>query len=355
MKVKVIGAGSIGNHLSQAARRMGWSVTVTDLDETALKRMREDIYPARYGSWDNSIKQYISGKEPRGIYDVIVVGTPPDSHIPIALAALKEKPKLILLEKPLCGPEAVGLKKLVALAKKQKTVLLVGYDHGVAKSVEFVVSLLRQKVIGDALTLDVEFREHWAGIFKAHPWLSGPADSYLAYIKRGGGASGEHSHALHLWQYLAREAGLGVWKSMTAVYDMKKDRKIEYDAIASFTFMTDKGKIGRVIQDVVTQPTRKWARVQGNDGYIEWHCNGDPRGDVVRWKGKNDKKPRQKIFDKKRPDDFHREMLHIQDILDKKVKPNKSPLSIESGVRVIEVLRTAYMRGAKALTDIKKL
>lgn len=355
MNVKVFGAGSIGNHLTQASRRMGWDVTVVDRDQAALDRMKNDIYPTRYGAWDEGITQYIAGTEPKGGYDIMMIGTPPHVRLSVALAALKEKPKLMLLEKPLCGPEAKDLKKLVTLAKKQKTILLVGYDHGVAESVGFMAELIAKKPIGEVLTLDVEFREHWEGIFKAHPWLSGPKDTYLGYISMGGGASGEHSHALHLWQYLARLSGLGTWKEVSAVYDMKKSGKTEYDAIAAFTFVTDKKKVGRVIQDVVTKPTRKWARVQGEAGYIEWYCNGDPRGDVVKWKGKGDDTEQVKIFDKKRPDDFYREMLHINDILTKKIKPADSPISIESGVRVIEVLKTAYPKRGTVRTKIRAL
>jgi predicted dehydrogenase len=353
MHVKVIGAGSIGNHLTQACRRMGWDVTVIDRDQAALDRMRDDIYPGRYGSWDARIKQFIAGSEPRGVYDIIMVGTPPDVRIRVALEQLKERPKLMLLEKPLCGPDGRGLKQLITAAKKQKTVLLVGYDHGVADSTDFVVSLLRKNAVGEVLTIDVEFREHWEGIFKAHPWLSGPRDSYLAYIERGGGASGEHSHALHLWQYLAREAKLGHWKEMSAHYDMQKNGKTEYDAIASFHFITDKKKMGRVIQDVVTKPTRKWARVQGTEGFIEWICNGDPRGDVVHWKAGEEEG--HKVFEKQRPDDFYRETQHIDGILNKRIKLSDSPLAIENGVRVIEVLKTAYPKRGTARSAIKKL
>ena len=66
MKVKIFGAGSIGNHLTQAACRMGWLVDVVDPDEKALVRMRDKIYPGRYGIWGNAIEQYVSGEEPKG-------------------------------------------------------------------------------------------------------------------------------------------------------------------------------------------------------------------------------------------------------------------------------------------------
>lgn len=342
MNIKIIGAGSIGNHLSQAARRMGWNVTIVDADPKALERMKNDIYPTRYGAWDSAIKQYVAGKEPKGGFDVIMIGTPPHVRTKIALEALKEKPRILFLEKPLTFPFDPNLKKLEAALKKQKgTIALVGYDHAVATSINRVVELLKAGTIGEPLSLDVEFREHWQGIFKAHPWLSGPQDSYLGYWKKGGGASGEHSHALHLWQHLARAAGLGEWKKMNSHLKVEKKGKTEYDSLAAFSFETAKGKTGRVIQDVITHPTRKWARVQGTDGYIEWLCNGHPTGDIVRYAGK-DGVMQEEIIAKKRPDDFYAEMLHINDVIEKKVKATDSPLAFSSGVAVMRVLEKAW-------------
>ena len=52
VKVKIIGAGSIGNHLAQACRRVGWDVAVVDRDPEALQRMKHILYPSRYGRWD---------------------------------------------------------------------------------------------------------------------------------------------------------------------------------------------------------------------------------------------------------------------------------------------------------------
>lgn len=352
MKVKVIGAGSIGNHLTQACRRMGWDVTVTDADPKALARMRDDIYPSRYGSWDESITQFVAGEEPKGGYDIIMIGTPPHVRTRLALDALKEKPRLILLEKPVSFPFDPLLKRFAVSAKKQRVIVLVGYDHAVAPSIDHIAKLLQKNIIGEPLALDVEFREHWQGIFKAHPWLSGPEDSYLGYWEKGGGASGEHSHALHLWQYLARVAGMGVWKKMSAHLKEEKQGKAKFDSVASFTFETDKKKPGRVIQDVITLPTRKWARVQGSKGFVEWICNGHATGDIVRWNdGKSD---HEEVFAKNRPDDFYAETLHIRDLLEKRVKAKDSPLSISSGISVVRVLESAWKNRGKSLTIIRK-
>ena len=279
VKVKIIGAGSIGNHLAQASRRIGWDVTVVDANRDALKRMKDDIYPTRYGMWDSRIKLAHMSEEPKGGFDIVMIGTPPDSHLKLALAALREKPRVLQIEKPLCPPCDPLLSRFLAAAKKSRTKIIVGYDHTVGASIEYVASHIQ--MLGTPLTLDVEFREHWQGIFKAHPWLSGPSDSYLGYWKRGGGASGEHSHALHLYQYLAKEMGLGTWKKVVPHRTVEKAAGgVQYDSVASFGFEMSKGRYGRVIQDVITLPTRKWARAQGSDGFIEWICGGSPKGDI---------------------------------------------------------------------------
>ena len=54
--VKIYGAGSIGNHLAHGCRSKGWDVLMCDLDQQALERTRDDIYPSRYGQWDPQIR-----------------------------------------------------------------------------------------------------------------------------------------------------------------------------------------------------------------------------------------------------------------------------------------------------------
>lgn len=342
IKIKIIGAGSIGNHLAQAARRMGWDVTVVDRDSEALRRMREEIYPKRYGAWDEAIRLFTSAEEPKGGFDIIAIGTPPDVHMKLALAALDERPKVLQIEKPLCTPSLEGLKEFEQkLRMLPSTAVVVGYDHAVGASVGEVIRLLREGIIGNVETVDVEFREHWQGIFGAHPWLKGPKDTYLGFWNRGGGAAGEHSHALHLWHLFAGVAGLGRPTKVGTMMEIKKTDGAEYDSVASFSLITDQGKVGRVVQDVVTFPTKKWAKIQGIDGFVEWIGNGHPKGDIVRW-GKRGGETSEKVFEKTRPDDFHREMLHIANILTGKIKAESSPLSLGSATQVMRVVATAH-------------
>ena len=76
--------------MAYACRNKGWDVTVCDRDDDALTRMKNDIYPSRYGEWDESIKLSRNTSEIQAEYfDVVIIGTPPESHVSLALKELK--------------------------------------------------------------------------------------------------------------------------------------------------------------------------------------------------------------------------------------------------------------------------
>ena len=335
IKVKILGAGSIGNHLSNAARSKGWDVTLCDIDPAALERTRNEIYPARYGAFDEEIKLMLNDDAPSGGFDYIFIGTPPDSHVPLALEAVKEKPKAILVEKPFATPDMKGCQELFDQCKANGIECFVGYDHAIAASTTRFAELARN--IEEVKTLDVFFREHWQGIFNAHPWLDGPADTYLGYWTRGGGALGEHSHAVHLWVYLAQVVGAGKIEEVSATLDYVQDGKAEFDRLAMLNVKTQKGLIGSIVQDVVTKPTLKSMRLQGVDEALEWQCLPSPYSDILRVVGKG---VREEVFEKTRPDDFISELNHLDDVLENGVP---SPISIEFGLDVMLIIAAAHL------------
>jgi predicted dehydrogenase len=339
MKVKVIGAGSIGNHLSHASRSLGWSVDLVDSDPIALERTKNQIYRSRYGNWDDAIRLFRSEGAPQGDHDLIMIGTPPDTHMVLALQAVEEKPKAVLVEKPVCTPDLQGADVLLERAQAFGCQLFVGYDHVVGSAANRFCELIDQGVVGDPQTLDVEFREHWGGIFAAHPWLSGPADSYLGFWRRGGGSTGEHSHAFNLWQHFANRLGWGRVKHVTANLDYVQEDGVDYDRLCLANLITDRGFMGRVVQDVVTRPVRKWARLQGSKGFIEWICAYRPGVDaVVTPNGQGELTV--ETFAKTRPQDFILELKHLAAALDGDA--SKSPLSIERGLDTMMVVAAAH-------------
>ena len=343
--VKIIGAGSIGNHLAHASRTLGWHVTLCDVDQAALDRTQFQIYPTRYGAWDEAITLTLAADAPRGGFDLIIIGTPPDSHLPLALEALTENPKALLIEKPLCPPSLDGAETLKTQVSESNTFAFVGYDHVVGQAAQ-ETSRASQR-LQSIETIDVEFREHWGGIFAAHPWLQGPQDSYLGFWNRGGGASGEHSHAINLWQFFSTQLGKGRIIEVSATLEYVKTDNVDSDKLCLLHFKTETGLIGRVVQDVITSPSRKWARIQGANGYVELTIGHEPGVDQVHWKLNQDDVQNRTIH-KTRPDDFIWELQTIDAVV--QGKETTSPISLERGLETMMVVSAAHLSHANKRT-----
>ncbi len=346
IKAKIYGAGSIGNHLAQAARREGWGVTVVDPDKSALRRMREEIYPNRYGSWDESIELYKFGEEPKGGFEVIMLGTPPHVRMSLADFVLDEDPKVLLLEKPLCPPSLEGVAEFQKKLKKSRTAVVVGYDHAVSRVVKKAEEVLSDRPFGRPQALDVEFRQNWQGIFAVHPWLAGPHDTYLGFWKKGGGASGEHSHAANLWQHFAHFLGFGKVRQVSAAMQMVRNDKVDYDQSCFLNLTTEDGFVGRVAQDVIAKPDKKWLRIQCEEGFAEILINGWDKGDLLRF-GRVGQPTSEVRIEKTRPDDFYEEILHIREILEGKIKAEDSPISFQRGLDTMKVIQAAHLSREK--------
>ncbi len=337
--IKIIGAGSIGNHLAHACRHKNWQVDLYDCDNKALDRTRNMIFPSRYGSWDDKINLYNSKNDKiKKDYDVIFIGTPPDTHLNLALKELSHQPKLICIEKPLCQPDLKKLQNFVQKKKKFRTRILVGYDHTVGKSANFIAKKLNKINLNKIAYIDVEIREHWKGIFNAHPWLNGPQDSYLGFWKKGGGATAEHSHGINIWQYFASTIGGGRINEVNADLTYIKKGKANYDSICFLQVKTEKGLIGRITQDVVTTPASKIAKIQTHDHTLEWHCNFDKFGDAAI--ERRDKKNKLTKFPKVRADDFIQEINHIEKLLKNKIE--KSPLEFHNSLETMLIIAAAH-------------
>ncbi|MCB1377018.1 MAG: Gfo/Idh/MocA family oxidoreductase [Alphaproteobacteria bacterium] len=338
--IRIIGAGSIGNHLANAARSRGWAVTLTDIDAAALDRARTSIYPQRYGAWDEAILL----KESRAAFadpaDVVFIGTPPDSHIKLALETLERvSPKVLLIEKPLAGPDLAGCQQLLDAAQKKGVFAAVGYNHCLGANTVKAEALVRSGLLGALKTISARTREHWQGIFNAHPWLSGPGDSYLGFSARGGGACGEHSHAINIWQHFAHVTGAGRVSEVSANLDIVKDATVDYDQLALITVKTDQGLTGDIIQDVVTSPAEKSARLQGSDGFIEWRVNHAPGHDAVL-SGSFGGPVQEDLIAKTRADDFKAEIDHLAAIM--AGTATASPISITRGLDTMMVIAAAF-------------
>ena len=341
-KAKIYGAGSIGNHLAHACRSLGWDVSITDIDPQALERTRTVVYPERYGKWDEGIELQITEALGNAAgFDVAIIGTPPDSHLALAKSILADAPpKVLLIEKPLAAPNLEGYDELRGLADESGTCVLVDYNHTVTPNTTFAEKLIADGRIGEPLSLQVCWVEHWGGIFKAHPWLAGPADTYLGFWKRGGGALGEHSHGVNIWQHFARKLGAGRVTEVMATIDFVQEDGADYDRLAQLQLRSESGLVGTVVQDVVTEPPIKNLRLQGAMGFLDWYANYDSDCDAVVFG--NGSEQETKRFSKARPDDFKPMIDQIAGYLDGKIAADKMESTLGHGLETMKVIEAAF-------------
>ena len=122
--------------------------------------------------------------------------------------------------------------------------------------------------------------------------------------------------------------------------DFVEDGVVSYDRICNINVRTEKGYPGTIVQDVITEPSNKYMRIQGKDGFLEWHVNWSPEGDAVI-AGVKGRAVDTMVLPKKRPDDFICEMEHVSDIMDGKAA--RSPISLERGLDTMMVIAAAYL------------
>jgi predicted dehydrogenase len=98
---------------------------------------------------------------------------------------------------------------------------------------------------------------------------------------------------------------------------------------------------------VITHPARKWARAQFRDGSLEWQCGSKPGTDSVS-EFKTDGYTRRTEISKTRPDDFIKELRHIEKAL--KGDASKSPISLERGLDTMMVVAAAHLSASTQKT-----
>jgi len=337
--VKVIGAGSIGNHLAHGCRSEGWDVTIVDLNPEALERTRDTIYPSRYGVWDEAITLATPDEVTGKVFDIVIVGTPPATHLAVATAELRNTPpQLLLIEKPLAHPDAEAISAFVELAENSPTRVLVGYNQRHKPNTLKFLEVARDPALGTLTGLSSQMLESWDGILTAHFWMANEKDSYLAFTEQGGGALLEHSHALNLFLFFANELGQGPAVQVEATVDWVDHESGRYDRESTLSITLNSGLIGEVKQDLHTWPAIKEAEATFEHGALVWTMGGD--SDSVTYKNSSGQIVEKWNFPKTRPDDFKGEIGHLSELLSSPTLT--STLDLSHGLQVMEVALAAF-------------
>jgi predicted dehydrogenase len=337
----IIGAGSIGNHHAYAAKKCLLNVSVYDIDKNSLNRMKNEIYPQRYGAWDESISLFYNLDEIKQKYfDVVIIGTPPDVHLENLDFVMKNvQCKIILIEKPFSKP--LGLEFIKIIENKvmnAKPRIMIGYNHRLTKLTERFLEKIKSSGLSNPQFVTCLFQESWEGIFSAHPWLQGPADSYLGYLSRGGGAAFEHSHAINLFLYITDIIGAGEIVFEKQFLNMTNDDQLDYDHFYSGFFRTKNNVSGIVVQVVFTKNHKKSFKIDFINGSIEWIHGYEKSKNAIIYNSNG--KSEIELMDYERPEDFMGQMSHIVDILNKPYKD--SPLDFKNNIQTQILLEKLF-------------
>ena len=312
MKARIFGAGSIGNHLSNALRKLKYEIELVDIDKSALDRTKNEIYPSRYGKWDNKIKLLTSPSE--DFVDLEIIGTPPDTHANILLERLKQnKSRYWLVEKPFTIPSNKHIKELEKKIKNYKDSIFVGYNHSVSPAFRSLMDDLNKTNKPNKISCTWE--EHWGGIFNAHPWLDGPKDSYLGFKNRGGGALMEHSHGIHLLTILFEIFNLKIDELIPLVF-LDKHKNYDKKTYVSFEFMNSE-VLSYYSTDVITKNVKKSLEIETEHEVFSLTF-GSENGTCDTYIKKKKSNEIIKNFRKTRADDFIYEMKLIDDLIQNK-------------------------------------
>ena len=283
--ILIFGAGSIGNHMTYASLKLGHNIFITDINSEALERMKKNIYPRRYGKWNNKINQINFKNLPdlKINFDLIIIGIPPQHHLETFNYCKKNlKFKKILIEKPLCVYNQKFLKYKILSPS-----VYCGYNHSISPSFMYFLKKLNKLKRNKISNIEIYWKEGWSGILKAHFWMKNEFDSYLGNIKNGGGALHEHSHGLHLMIIILINLKVDYKKlnfNKQVYYKVFKNKKYDYFDVFTAKF---KNKIIKYETDLQTFPSKKQIRINCDDQTLIWSCNHKKDTDLVKIVEKN--------------------------------------------------------------------
>lgn len=254
-RVLIVGLGSIGARHLRLARQL-----LPDADIRVLRRQPGDPVPDYANGCMYSLAAAIDFAP-----QIAVIANPSTLHLQAALP-LAHAGVHLLVEKPLSAtPENVC--QLLTACRKQKTVLLTGYNLRFLPSLQQFRSLLEQAVIGKVLSVRCEIGQYLPA------WRpdSDYRQSVSARPELGGGALLELSHELDYLRWIFGEVD---WLNAT----LSRQSSLEIDVedtvhlLLGFQPSSDGHRlIGSVSLDFIRHDTTRLCTAIGEYGSLRWN------------------------------------------------------------------------------------
>lgn len=247
MNILVVGGGSTGErHLRCFLKIKGLKLSVCEPYEEKLKVLREKYRVDRtYKNFDDIDFSYFNG---------MVIATPPNLHIPMAIKSAKEGCHL-LIEKPL-SLNLSGIDRLKEIVKSKNLICGVGYTLRNFACLNKVKALLSRDTIGRVLSIRAKVGQFFPD---ARPDYK---NIYFSKKEMGGGIILDDSHELNYLQWL-----FGEIKEVSCFYDTLS-LEIETEDIAVILLRFGTKAIGEVHLNAFQKDDNRRLEVIGEKGTI---------------------------------------------------------------------------------------
>jgi len=248
--VGIIGFGSMGARHTANIQELYPSAAIDILTD---RRVKMDI--------SENIRMYSSQKQFYARpHDIFFITNETSKHARTVLACLQYNPKGIFVEKPLSHT----LRQVEAIRKaveQQGIVFFVGYCLQFFAPLIFLKKLLREKKIGDILSMRVSAGKD------LRKWRSGDyRKRYSSDKKKGGGVVLDLIHEINYPAWLLDEE-ISYAKGLTGKISRLQ---ITSEDIAEGIFASKSGKIISIHLDYMQVPGRRYCEIVGTKGTLIW-------------------------------------------------------------------------------------
>ncbi len=202
-------------------------------------------------------------------YDAAILATPAPQHVQAALALARANVHLFI-EKPLSDSLA-GVEELLELGRRNRLVLMVGYNLRFHRPLQVLRQAIRDGRIGRILSACAEVGQ-WLP-----DWRAGQdaRNSISGQRALGGGVVLELSHEIDCLRWLVGSEVRTVSAQMGHVSDLP----IDVEDVAEITLRFDNGALGHAHLDMLQRPSVRSCRIIGTTGQLAW----DAQSQAVRW------------------------------------------------------------------------
>jgi predicted dehydrogenase len=315
-KILIVGLGSIGQRHLDIARELFPNANIQIL------RFKNNKCPKKADGVFLSIQDAIDFYP-----DIVVIANPASEHIRLA-KVFSESGAHLLIEKPL-SITSEGTNELITISKKNKKILMVGYNLRFLMSLKKFRDFVQNKTAGRVLSVRCEagqFLPSWRPTIDYR-------DSVSAKKKLGGGVLLELSHEIDYLIWIFREID---W--VKATLSKQSDLEIDVEDSAFLTLGRDNENDSLIISlnlDFIRQDKKRECVAICEKGTLRW--NGITGAVDIFHK---DSKSWEQIYlaDSSINDSYINEWKHFVDCIEN----NKEPIiSVYDGLKVLEVIEAA--------------